>query len=248
MPLREPIVVLSAFGLLALTWLQLLFHSSPRFPGSGLGLALGIAASLLMLLPLAYTLAKRFEVMRARLAFGTSLPVLMTVHVGAGILGPLLAVVHSGHRYASWLGIALTAVLLLVVLSGVIVRYLLSRANKELQYKLELLQTARGDLDNAWMQRDAEGARVASEPPVPGLLRAVVASLGLYLQSDAASRRISQLADAVTDLELGVAMDEDLKRWFRRCLVLHIALSTALYALLAVHIGSEFYFGLRWLQ
>ncbi len=247
MRLREPIIVLSAFGLLAVTWLQLLVHSSPRFPGSGLGLLLGIAAALLVLLPLLYTLAKRFAAVRARMPTALSLPALMTVHVGAGILGPLFAVIHSGHRYSSWLGIALTAVLLLVVLSGLVVRYLLSHVNRELRDKLELLQTARGDLDNAWAQRDA-GSRAAGELTVPGLLSAGVASFGLDMRFDAAGGRIMQLADAVTDLELGVAMDESLKRWFRRCTVLHIALSILLYALLAVHIGSEVFFGLRWLQ
>jgi hypothetical protein len=39
-----------------------------------------------------------------------------------------------------------------------------------------------------------------------------------------------------------------LKRWFGRSLKLHIALSVILYVLLALHIGSGIFFGLRWLR
>lgn len=38
------------------------------------------------------------------------------------------------------------------------------------------------------------------------------------------------------------------KRWFARSLKVHIALSVFLYGLLALHIGSGIYFGLRWLR
>ena len=75
---------------------------------------------------------------------------LLAVHVYAGILGPLLAIIHTGHKFDSPLGIALTAVMLLVVVSGFAVRYLLTYVGHEIADKLLLLQTARGDLDSAW--------------------------------------------------------------------------------------------------
>ena len=43
-------------------------------------------------------------------------------------------------------------------------------------------------------------------------------------------------------------MHEFFKRWFGRSLYLHIVLSVILYMLLALHIGSGIYFGLRWLR
>jgi hypothetical protein len=57
-----------------------------------------------------------------------------------------------------------------------------------------------------------------------------------------------RIAESVTDLEYTVRMHELLKRWFNRALKLHIVLSIILYALLALHIGSGIYFGLRWLR
>ena len=56
------------------------------------------------------------------------------------------------------------------------------------------------------------------------------------------------LAEGVADLEYSIRTDELLRRWFSRALKLHIVLSVALYALLAAHITSGIYFGLRWLR
>ena len=52
----------------------------------------------------------------------------------------------------------------------------------------------------------------------------------------------------VADLEYAVRTHELFKRWFSRSLKVHIVLSVILYVLLALHIGSGIYFGLRWLR
>ena len=51
----------------------------------------------------------------------------------------------------------------------------------------------------------------------------------------------------MADLEYSIRTHELLKRWFSRTLIVHIILSVAMYALLAAHIVSGIYFGLRWL-
>ena len=244
---RERLVVTGVLGVLLFGWLGFLVHTSPRFPGSGLGAVFGIGGAVLMLIPLAYTIAKRIPFVKARITRTLSMRSLLTVHVYAGLLGPLLAIIHTGHKYSSWLGITLTAVMLLVVVSGYAVGYLLTYVAHEITDKLALLQTARGDLDSAWGALETSPA-ATSALPAPSLLTAGLASLGLDVRSGSPAGEVIRLADSVADLEYAIRMDEVLKRWFRWALNVHIVLSVLLYALLALHIGSGIYFGLRWLQ
>src|SRR5690606_21535404 len=141
---RERFVMTGVFSVLLLSWLGFLFHSSPRFAGSGMGAVFGIAGAVLMLIPLAYPIVKRIPAMNARITKHVSMQTQLSVHVYAGIFGPLLAIIHTGHKFESWLGITLTTVMLLVVVSGCAVRYLLTYAAHEITDKLLLLQTARG--------------------------------------------------------------------------------------------------------
>ena len=164
---RERIVVTGGLSVLLLGWLGFLVHSSPRFAGSGIGAVFGIAGAVLMLVPLAYTIAKRIPFLNDRITAHVSLQTLMIVHVYSGILGPLLAIIHTGHKYESWLGITLTAVMLLVVVSGFVVRYLLTYVNQEIKDKLLLLQTARGDLDSAWGVLENSPAEAKALPKAP---------------------------------------------------------------------------------
>ena len=78
-------------------------------------------------------------------------------------------------------------------------------------------------------------------------MTAGLASLGLSSASDSPADRVTTLAESVADLEYSIRTHELLKRWFSRTLKVHIVLSLAMYALLAAHIASGIYFGLRWL-
>ena len=147
---RQGIIVAGIVSVLLLAWLGFLLHRSPRFPGSGVGAVFGIAGAALMLVPLAYPIAKRIPFLNARITKHVSMQSLLAIHVYAGIFGPFLAIIHTGHKFDSGLGITLTAVMLLVVVSGFAVRYLLTYVSSEITDKLALLQTARGDLDSAW--------------------------------------------------------------------------------------------------
>jgi hypothetical protein len=228
---RERVVVTGVLGILVFAWLGFLVHRSPRFPGSGLGSAFGIAGAALMLVPLAYPLIKRIPVLNARITRRVSMKSLLLVHIYTGILGPVLAVIHTGHKFDSLLGISLTAVMLLVVVNGFSVRYLLAYVGHEITDKLLLLQTARGDLDHAWgvLERSAPASSSLPKPAGP--------------KAD-----VTRIAESVADLEYAIRTHELFKRWFRRSLTLHIVLSVAFYLLLALHIGSGNYFGLRWMR
>lgn len=244
---REGIIVSGTVCVLLLAWLGFLLHRSPRFPGSGIGAVFGIAGAVLMLVPLAYPIVKRIPFLQARITSHISLPSLLALHVYAGILGPLLALIHTGHKFGSLMGIALTAVLLLVVVSGFAVRYLLTYVTHEITDKLLLLQTARGDLDSAWGVLENSPAERRGLPRAPVLV-ASLASVGMDLPFGGPAGDVTRIAEGVADLEYAVRTHELFKRWFGRALTLHIILSVLLYLLLALHIGSGIHFGLRWLR
>ena len=230
---RERLIVVSAFALLVFAWLGFLLHVSPRFAGSGMGAVFGISGAVLMLLPLVYVVAKRVPFFKERLTRHISLQTWLSIHIYTGIVGALLALIHTGHRYDSVLGIALTATMLLVVVSGIILRYLIPFVNLDMKDKLLLLQTARGDLDSAWGVLEKSATARKGLPQSPLLSPA---------------RQATFLAEGVADLEYSIHTHELLKRWFSRTLTVHVVLSIALYVLLAAHITAGIYFGLRWLS
>ena len=242
---RERIVVTGVLSVLLLAWLGFLVHRSPSFAGSGVGMTFGIIGAVLMLIPLAYPVVKRIPFLHDRITRHVSLQTLLTLHVYSGIFGPLLAIIHTGHKFDSPLGITLAAVMLLVVVSGFAVRYLLTYVNQEIKDKLLLLQTARGDLDSAWGVMENTPPEMRDLPKAP-LLAAGLASVGIELSSGGPAGEVTRLAESVADLEYAVRTHELFKRWFSRALKLHIVLSLIFYALLGLHIWAETHFGLRW--
>ena len=244
---RERVIVGGVLSVLLVSWLGFLVHRSPRFAGSGVGAVFGIAGGVLMLIPLAYPIAKRIPYLHDRITRHISMPSLLAVHAYAGIFGPLLAIIHTGHKFDSPLGIGLTTVMLLVVVSGFAVRYLLTYARHEIVDKLLLLQTARGDLDSAWGV--LEGSQVATAGlPAARLVTTGLAAFGFSGSTRGPAADVARIAESVADLEYAVRTHELFKRWCARALTLHIVLSIVFYLLLAVHIGSGIYFGLRWLR
>jgi hypothetical protein len=244
---REGIIVTGVVCVLFLAWLGFFLHRSPRFPGSGLGAVFGIAGAALMLVPLAYPIVKRIPFLHDRVTPHVSIKSLLAAHVYAGIFGALLVLIHTGHKFDSWLGIALTAAMLLVVVNGYAVRYLLTYVTQEIKDKLSLLQTARGDLDSAWGVLENSSAEMRDFPKARVLV-AGLGSVGFDLPIGGPAGEVTRTAESVADLEYAVRTHELFKRWFRRSLKLHIVLSVILYPLLALHIGSGIYFGLRWLR
>lgn len=241
---REGIAVSGAGCVLLLAWLGFLFHRSPRFPGSGLGTALGIAGALLMLVPLAYPIVKRIPFFHDRITPRVSLQTLLTIHIYAGVLGPIFAILHTGHKFDSLLGILLTGAMLLVVVSGYAARYLGAYVTHEIKDKLLLLQTARGDLDSAWGTLENSPVERRTLPKSP-LLAAGLASLGAEIPVSGPADKVLRTAESVADLEYAIRTHELFKRWFARSLNLHIFLSVIFYALLGLHVWTEVYFGLR---
>ena len=216
-----------------------LLHVSPRFAGSAIGGLFGVTGAFLMLVPLAYSIIKRVKPLRARVTRHVTMRTLLAWHIYAGLLGPLLVLIHSGHKFESVLGVALTALTLIVVLSGYVGRYLMRYIGQEVREK-RALATQLHEAYDALVGRQAgaglayaQASRLALGNVPPG-------------QPAVSSHTVADLVASIADVELAIRSHEVLKSWFTRWLRIHIALSAALYVLLAFHVWAGIHFGLRW--
>ncbi len=251
---REGLVVGGLVAFALVLWLGFLVHRSPRFPGSGWGLVFGTAAAALMFVPLLYSAAKRLKPIRTWITRRVPMRTWLAVHIYAGILAPILALVHTGHRFESPIGIALTTMMLVVMLSGFAGRYLFRYASGELREKAALLAKLRSAYDEAAVEL---AARLV-DAPLKGArwdpLRWVVSRVLFDAEApDGApgggvtAARASNLAESIADVEYGVRSQEWFQRAFGIWLKLHGVLAAFLFAFLAAHVWIELRLGLRWL-
>lgn len=247
---RERVVVTGLIVLLLILWLGFLVHRSPRFAGSLAGGVLGVSGALFMTTALAYVLVKRMDSVRNAVTRKVSLRTLLAWHVYTGILGAILGLLHTGHKFQSPLGILLTAMMLIVVLTGFIGRYLFNQVSQEVREKREMLSRLQIEYDAA--------ARELGQEAVPGLTFVAQGVVGRVLRgfflpavATASAGGITaapaiRLAEAMADMEDSINAHDALKTAFHRWLQVHIACSVFLYVLLGLHIWSGLYYGLRW--
>ena len=248
---REPFVFGGVVVLLLVLWLGFFVHRSPRFAGSFWGGMLGVSGALLMLLSSAYLVVKRVPPLKTWVTRRVSMQTLLAWHMYTGILGALLGVLHTGHKFNSPLGIALTAASLLVVLSGFVGRYLMKQISLGMREKKELLTS----LELAYRQTAGE---VAAHPEQTAVLRPLAgfwsrAVVGFFITASTAgpgslpaAAQALRLADAIADVEYALKTHETFKRWFAAWLTVHILTGFVLYGLLGLHVWAGIHFGLRW--
>lgn len=245
---REKIIVSGLVTLLLLIWFGFVLHSDPGFAGSGWGLLFGITGTLLMFVPLVYLVIKRIKPLKKAMTRHVSMRTMLAVHIYAGIIGPVLVVIHSGHKYESPIGIALIAMTLIVVLSGFIGRYLMSVIGKEIREKKEMLAELNEDYNAAVAKIDvSHGPNLLRDA---GPVRATVVLLFAPLfrnLADPGEIEAIRLADAIADVEYAMRTHQTFKRYFSKWLKLHIFISLFLYLLILLHIYAEWHFGIRWL-
>jgi hypothetical protein len=167
----------------------------------------------------------------------------------AGLVGAILGLLHTGHKFDSPLGVALTATMLVVVLSGYVGRHLMKQISMEVSEKEELLT----GLEVAYRQTAGE---LAADPEESALVRPwtgfwgrLAAALTHRFPRTArppASVRAMQLAESMADLEYAIKTHDAIKRWFAGWLRVHIAASILMYLLLALHVWAGIHYGLRW--
>lgn len=247
---RQKSVALAFAALLLVLWLGFLVHRSPAFPRSSWGLTLGIVGGALMVVSAAYVFVKRVALIKQEVSRRHMAAQLLSFHVFAGLIGAIVAILHTGHRFQSPLAMWLTGSMLLLVATGIIGRYLYGYTVRELREKRELLSQLQQEFDGT-------ATEIAATPELLGSLakrsvwgRAtnfVLVKLG-YGFADPSLRRAVLLAEAIADVDYSVKSHDVLKRAFTRWLWAHIVLAAVFLLLLGVHIWSGLYYSLRWFQ
>ena len=218
----EKVSVGALLSALALAVPGFLLHVSPRFPGSFAGGMFGIAGAILLVLLLVYSLVKRTAWLKARVTRHAPLRAILSFHIYAGVIGALLGIIHTGHKFQSPLGIGLVSAMLTVIFTGFIGRYYLVHVGADLKDEQGTLAVLR-------TRYDATAAALAGGP------------------ADAGGISAMSVVGGIADLEYAIAGREALKVSLSRWMVPHIAASIVMYALLALHVWSGVYYGLRWL-
>lgn len=249
---RERIVVTGLIVLLIILALGFYVHRDPRFPGTLAGGVLGISGAALMLVPLAYLFIKRIPFLKRSVTPAVSMRTLLSIHIYAGVLGPILGLLHSGHKFVSPLGISLTIMMIVVALSGFVGRYLMSRIAMEMREQQQLLAGLRVAYERTAAELTQEPEKAESLRPFTSFFGRLAAQF--FIRNPAstaqplpASARAFRLSESIADMEYAIKTHEVFKDAFGRWLVCHIIIALILYALLALHIWSAWYFGIRWL-
>lgn len=223
-------VVLAALLLLVPAFL---LHSDSRFAGSLAGFVLGAGAAGLMVLLLVYPMTKYSVGLKSLVTRCVSMPTLLAFHAYAGIAAAFLALLHTGHKFQSPLGIALVTSMLVVVVSGFVGRYYLPQTAMELRQQQSHLATLRSAYEHI--------ASVMSSPDraMPNGPAGRASALR--------NAPLLQLVDGISDLEAAIVSSEAVKKIFLQWIGLHVMAAIVMYTLLAMHVAAEVYYGLRWL-
>ncbi|MDT7531725.1 hypothetical protein OVY29_24030 [Sphingopyxis sp. SE2] len=239
---RGDILMTLAAAFVLLFPLGFVVHASPRFPGSLAGSLTGIAAAVLMLLPLVHVAARRIGRFGRWLDHRIEKRTLLAIHIYAGVAGPILALVHAAHKFESPLGIALTGTVILVVWSGFVGRYFLVQITRAVRARTSELAVLRLGLeaDLARAVPIAGGGRPKSKG-----WRFLFAPADEFELADIADAR--RRAEALADAEYAVRAERAAAGLFGGWRAIHVVTSTLLYALLLLHIWAGYYFGFRWL-
>lgn len=217
-------------------------HVAPRFPGSPVGGAIGVVAAGLMLLTLPYVVVKHVKAVERWTTRFVSKPTLLALHVYAGVLAPILGLVHAAHTFASPVGVALTGLVLLTVLSGFVGRYLLAQTARALRGRRSELAS----LQAAYLHLPSPPAPPSS-PPVPLSRWKRLFFVSGEPPAPVVPAATEALAAALADTEFAIRAEDATQRLFSHFRRLHVVVGVLVYLVLLLHIGAALYFGLRWL-
>jgi hypothetical protein len=245
---RERTIVTCLFVLLLVLAAGFVVHRNERFPGSLTGGILGISAAALMFVPLLYLAIKRIPLLRRWITPRAPLRTLLAIHIYAGVLAPILAILHSGHKFTSPVGIALTLMMLIVVVSGVVGRYLMGRVSEGIREKQGTLTALRKQYDALASELTLYPDAVSRVRRWSGFFMRLAAPffVSAAAPSDPVTRALS-LSESIADVEYAIRTHQAARETFGRWLACHILLAIVLYMLLVLHIWSAWYFGIRWL-
>ncbi len=253
---RERVLATGLTILMLIVWLGFLVHHAPRFAGSLWGGVLGVSGGLLMLVPLAYLIVKRIKRLKKWLNKYVSMRTLLAWHVYAGIIGPILVMLHTGHKFESPVGIALTAMTLVVVISGFVGLYVMKQFSTEIREKKAMLAGLQKSYEQAATEMANDPRQAQQLQPFTGWAGRIAASFfvpdfasepaGTSPTTVAGAAGVLRLSESIADLEYAIKMHETFKKWFGKWLKFHIIISCILYVLMVLHVWAAIHFGLRW--
>jgi len=213
--------------------LGFLFHQDPGFAGSLPGHILAIIGAIFILMTLIYPFRKR--ILKKK---GKQNP--LDTHITYGFVGASLAVIHSAHKLESTIGILIFLSIVLVVLSGIVGRYLFRKVNKsvkEQQRDYNLLKSRiehqKKEMRAVWQsETTGDSTEEATEAP-----QHWIEDWG----------RLFEEMRALAEIEYNMRFFDRLKNLFTRWMRVHHLITIVLFAMMIVHVMTTLYYGLRWL-
>ena len=208
MKLQERHTITGLVILMLVLWIGFILHRSPSFPGSFLGSMIGIVATFFMFVPFLYLIIKRNKTLKTRFTKWMKMSIFLKWHIYAGIIGPILGLIHSGHRFDSLVGVSLTALMILVVISGFIGRYLLAQISTEVREKKTLLNS----LFEEYEKTSTIGIKSIFSNDTRTYLPLIFKKLS-FAMTGASSNAMTllKLADSISDVEYSIKMHETIK-------------------------------------
>ncbi len=233
---------------------------SVAFSGSMPGHLLGIAGATLMLSGWRYAYLKR--VLKRR---GKKNP--LAPHVYCGITGATLVAMHAAYGFASLIGSLTFLSMLLIVLTGIVGTFLfrwvshsLSEQKADLEAMKTLFRNRRHEIVACQRMLSTEGFHLLE----PLGLQIPVGQQGLLMKEEPSDphgpedallqvtstercKGLLSVAQSMAELEYTTQVFMTVKRVFSYWLMLHIYIAVFLTAMVAVHVLSNLYYGIRWL-
>ena len=223
---------------------------------------LGVIGMLLMLVPVAYAIRKRW----APLARTGSLPRWLEVHIFCGIVGPALITFHTSFKFNGLISVAYWS-MMAVMLSGFVGRYLFVRIPKtirgvelthgEIRTRAEELKNEIGAASLRPGMQDR--LREVEDELEPAAGRAVVGPimvrrrlrrlrgelLAAGVDRPLAARATAAMAERALLLRRLAYLDRR-KRLFAMWHVFHQPLVYVMFAIAALHVGLAVFMGYAW--
>lgn len=235
-------------------------------PGGLLGHGYGIAGTVLILTNLLYLLRRRL----ARWSLG-SMTTWLNLHVFTGLVGTLLIVFHSAFQLRTPIALATAASLAVVVLTGIVGRYLYALTPQPNRHELERSLAELDDLapGSSASVRRALASHEISNVDVHAFLLVKIAAIPRWI-SEARTRGF-EVAYVVEDVRLEEPLGREDKKRFRSAKKavrkyatrevlgigaasllqswrgFHRMLAVLLVLLVPIHIGVAWIYGYRWI-
>jgi thioredoxin reductase/NAD-dependent dihydropyrimidine dehydrogenase PreA subunit len=238
-------------------------------PAGNWGHGVGVVSTMFMLSNFLYAVRKRWD----RLKGFSSIRNWLTFHQFVGFMSPLVIAFHAAFQSNNLLATSTTASLAIVVLTGVVGRFIFGvvpsgagHQNElgELTKRYERLKTrAETDMEHTVvdMDRVAEVLKHATMPPKELSLPAFMFHLPLQRIKDANDLRHLRKAfktpanfeefkenfDKLRTLQAQVTFYRGLKRLMSVWRVLHVVLAVCLVVMISAHIGFSLFLGYKWI-